>query len=222
MKNRILRALVLAASVVSLASCGSKNCTPAEGTSGATTDNAKVEEKTLTKAFSSPAKVTYNNRRPTYNYYLTTFTFETLEVFSDSSYAFSVSSSTFSALILPEEGTAVQGNERDNSLVTYYGSFTSEADALDEDLVTYHLAKPTRIVGMRDAAYYYDTAAWNDTRKEKTAEKTYEYNPDTHQQVETGSKEYATGDEYLQAKAFASLDLEGTLSTASIVFTALA
>ena len=76
MKNRILRALVLAASVVSLASCGSKNCTPAGGTSGATTDNAKVEEKTLTKAFSSPAKVTYNNRRPTYNYYLTTFTFE--------------------------------------------------------------------------------------------------------------------------------------------------
>ncbi|MCI7788094.1 MAG: hypothetical protein MR518_01130, partial [Mollicutes bacterium] len=124
MKNRILRALVLAASVVSLASCGSKNCTPAGGTSGATTDNAKVEEKTLTKAFSSPAKVTYNNRRPTYNYYLTTFTFETLEVFSDSSYAFSVSSSTFSALILPEEGNAVQGNERDNSLVTYYGSFT--------------------------------------------------------------------------------------------------
>ena len=89
MKNRILRALVLAASVVSLASCGSKNCTPAEGTSGATTDNAKVEEKTLTKAFSSPAKVTYSNRRPTYNYYLTTFAFETLEVFSDSSYAFS-------------------------------------------------------------------------------------------------------------------------------------
>ena len=219
MKNRILRALVLAASVVSLASCGSKNCDAASSGSAASTPAA---EKTLTNAFSSPAKITYNNFRPTYNYYLTTFSFETLEIYSDSTYAFSVSSSTFSAVILPEEGNAVQGNEKDNSLVTYYGSFSAEADALDEDLITYHLAKPTRMVGLRDAAYYYDTAAWNDTRKEKTAEVTYEYNPDTQQQVETGSKEYATGEEYLNAKAFASLDLEATLSTASIVFTALA
>ncbi len=219
MKNRILRALVLVASVVSLASCGSKNCDVASNQSSS---NAPAAEKTLDKAFSSPAKLTYRNRRPTYNYYLTTFSFETLEVYSDSTYAFSVSSSTFSALILPEEGNAIQGNEKDNSLVTYYGSFTAEADALDEDLVTYHLAKPTRRVGLRDAAYYYDTAAWNDVRKEKTAEKTYEYNPDTNTQVETGSKEYATGEEFLNAKAFASLDLEATLSTASIVFTALA
>lgn len=212
MKNRILRMLVLAASFISLASCGSKNCVPS---SSAETPSA---EKTLEKAFSSPAKLTYNNRRPTYNYYLTTFAFETLEIYSDSTYAFSVSSSTYSALVLPEEGNAVQGNERENSLVTYYGSFTSEADELDEDLVTYHLAKPTRRVGLRDASYYYDTANWNETRKEKTIEKTYEFDPNTQQQVETGSKEYATGAEYLEAKAFSSLDVEATLSTSSIVF----
>ncbi len=216
MKNRILRAFVLAASVVSLASCGGKNCDVPSNNSTPTA------EKTLTNAFSSPAKITYNNFRPTYNYYLTTFSFETLEVYSDSTYAFSVSSSTFSALILPEEGNAVQGNEKDNSLVTYYGSFTSEVDSVDDDLVTYHLAKPTRIIGLRNAAYYYDTANWNDTRKAKTAEVTYEFDPNTNQQVETGSKEYATGEEYLNAKAFASLDLEATLSTSSIVFTALA
>ena len=84
MKNRILRAFVLAASVVSLASCGGKNCDVPSNNSTPTT------EKTLTNAFSSPAKITYNNFRPTYNYYLTTFSFETLEVYSDSTYAFSV------------------------------------------------------------------------------------------------------------------------------------
>jgi hypothetical protein len=196
--------------VLALAGCNSSD-------SGKSATNA-----TLTAAYSSPAVLTYVNMRPTYNYYLTTFEFEELETYSDNSYILTVSSSTYSALILPEEGNGVKGNERTNSLTKYYGSFTTEADSLDDDTLYITVSVPTRIVMAYDSSYYVDTDNWTDDMKTKSADITYDFDADTGTQTETGTHEYATGAEYLAAKKFIKeASISASIKNCSIEYTAL-
>ena len=199
---------VLALASIALVGCGTSNPTTAgettlpNTTAQEDTTSGEGKEATLTGNYISPAKMSYSNMRPTYNYYLTTFTFETLETYSDNTYCLTISSTCFSAVILPEEGNDATANERDNYLTKYYGTFTSEVDDLDEDTVYYTLSEPTRIVMAYDSSYYVDTANWTPEMKEKSADKDIKYDPETGSQEVVGTKYYETGAEYLEAKKF--------------------
>ena len=217
--NRFLRLTLLSLSCIALVSCGGTSSTSGTGGTSGTSENGNTSSNpTLTNAFLSPAKLSYTNMRPTYNYYMTTFAFENLETFSDNTYCLSLSSSTFSAVILPEEGNDATGNERNNSLVKYYGSFTSTVDDLDDDTVYYHLSEPSRIVGSDDTLFFYDTANWTDAMKEKTADVTYEYDAETGAQKATGKKEYATGAEFLAAKKFKAVKFTTAKKTRTLEY----
>ena len=212
MKKTKLFALLL--SSLALVGCG-------ENTSDNNKGNTSAAQATLTQEFITPAKLTYSNMRPTYNFYMTTFSFETLKIFSDNSYVLTHSSSMFSAVILPEEGNAAQGNEKQNFLTEYYGTFTKETDELDEDTVYFTISAPTRIVSCYDSLYYLDTDNWTENMKTKTVEK--EIGVDDQGKTFTkGEKTFATGKEYLDAHSFESMKLTCALSTSSMEFVALA
>jgi len=180
--SKIRKVLFLAiASIASLSSCGESGAKVAKCTNG----------------YLSPAVMSYSNMRPTYNYYLTTFTFESLQTFDDNTYVLQVSSSTFSALILPEEGNGAQGNERDNSLTSYYGTFTSEVDDLDPDGLNIKCSIPTRITLLKDSTFFVDTDNWTDDMKTKAAVTKSTYDTATGQQVTEVIKEFNTGSEYV-------------------------
>lgn len=119
-------------------------------------------EHVLTNAYSTPAQISYSNMRPTYNYYLTSFSFQTLELYADGTYTLSVSYSQFSALVIPEEGNDAVGNERANYIIKYYGTFTSEVDALDSETTNVTLSVPSRVVNVLDQVAFYDTDNWTD------------------------------------------------------------
>ena len=217
--NKFLRLTLVSLSSIALVGCGGTTSgnTSAEGTSTQTSAEV-VDAPTLTGSYLSPAQLSYSNMRPTYNYYLTTFAFQNLETYSDNTYCLTLSSSTFSAVILPEEGNDATGNERNNSLVKYYGAFTSTVDDLDDDTVYYHLSEPSRIVGSDDTLFFYDTANWTDDMKEKTADVTYEYDAETGSQKATGKKEYATGAEYLAAKKFSAVKFTTAKKTSTLEY----
>jgi hypothetical protein len=206
------RFITLALSLLSLASCGGN-------ASDNSAEASTVSAATLTAAYSSPAQLSYSNMRPSYNYYLTTFEFETLELYSDDTYCLSVASSTFSAVILPESGNAAQGNERTNYLTKYYGTFTKETDELDDDTLYVKTSVPARLVSIYDSTYYIDTDNWTDNMKKKSADKTYEYVDGA--QKETGSVEYATGAEYLAAHNISSLKITCAVGACSMEYVSL-
>ena len=147
----------------------------------------------LKNGFSSPSSFAYHNMRPQYNYYLTTFSMQTLETYEDGKYIFNEYSSCFSAVVLPEEGQNGQGNERDNSHYSFYGTFTSQPDDLDDSIVNYSLSESTRIVGRVDASVFYDTENWTPEMSKK-AGSTTQYNTDGSTSVVEGEK---TAAEYL-------------------------
>ncbi len=200
MKNsKLIRCAILgAASLMGLAACGT----------------TAAPEAKLVASYISPAKLSYNNMRPTYNYYLTTYDFFVLEEYSDNTYCLTFSTSTFSGLIIPEEGNAAQGNERDNSLWKYYGTITEKkADDLDPETMYYTLSEATRIIATVDSGYFVDTDNWTEDMKTKSADKTYAYDAESGTQTVTGTKEYATGAEYLAAKTIT--ETKATVNTGS-------
>lgn len=154
MKNsKLFLALsLLTLSTMSLASCGTSKIT-------------------MTGNYITQAKLEYMNFRPTYNYYVTTFTYQELETYSDNTYVLSVYSTSFSALILPEEGNAATGNERTNFVKKYFGTYTSIVDELDPDTLNVTLSTPTRFVFLDDAARFYDTANWTEEMGVNAGEK---------------------------------------------------
>lgn len=146
-KLRLLLALVaMGAGTLTLSSCG----------------NSESKAATLTGAYLSPTVLKYMNMRPTYNYYMTYFTFQELETYDDNTYILTVSSSMFSGLVLPDEGNDATGNERENFIQKYYGTCTSAVDELDSDTLNITLAKPTRFVNVYDSTTYFDTANWTE------------------------------------------------------------
>ena len=197
--KKMMRLAVGMIAALSLASCGGEKNTGNTGDTG----NTVAKTATMTAAFTSPAKMNYMNARPNYNYYTTTFAFQTLELYSDNTAVFTISCSTFSAVILPEDGSAATANERNNYLVKFYAPFTSKVDSdLDEDAVDYTLSAPTRMVLEYDSMYYVDTDNWTENMKNKAVDKKTEYDAATGQSKVTGETKYETGAEYLAAHKY--------------------
>jgi len=215
MKKLSLLTAVLAAAT--LASCGGGNSCPVEPSkSEGSTAVAKISHR-----FISPATMTYVNFRPTYNYYLVTFSFETLELYDDNTYDLSVSSSTFSAVVIPEEGDNASANENANSLLHYCGTYTSAVDDLDDTTLNINLSASTRIYGVSDEKGAIDTDNWTEDMKTKNADVQYTYNAETGQREETGRVEYSTGAEYLaKHKAKASVT-HGNISNGNLDYVEL-
>ena len=219
-----LNCIILLSSAALLAACGNGNnpssstsaSVPASESASQTSQNAPKAAK-LEHSFISTAVMSYSNMRPTYNYYVTTFSFQKLELNKDKTYSLTLSTSSFSAVILPEEGNNATANERANSLMTYKGTYSAEVDELDEDGLIISLSAPTSIVGVDDEKGYLDTENWTEGMKKAWADKTYEYDPETKQQKETGSKEYATGAEYLAAHSYGAVsDIGAYISTGNM------
>ena len=101
-----LAALALSAlMVLALAACGG-------GSAGGKT----------TGIYLTPGRLSYQNMRPQYNYYLTTFDQQELTLMDDDTYCLVISSSCFSALELAESTNDAKGNERTNYIVKFYGT----------------------------------------------------------------------------------------------------
>ena len=131
-KHMKLVTLFLAgAMALSLAACNG-------GGGGGSSASGKV-----TGVYLSPANLSYQNMRPQYNYYLTTFTQQEITLMDNNTYCLVLSSSTFSALELAESTNDAKGNERENSITKFYGTYTSQVNDLDEDLLDVTLAAPT-------------------------------------------------------------------------------
>ena len=175
------------------------------GCSGSNTQAAA-----MTASYLSPSVMKYSNMRPKYNYYTLEFSMERLQTFSDGTYQLDVISQVYSALILPEEGSAATGNERTNYVNSYYGTFTSTVDDLDSNTLHLELAAPTRIVSTYDAAYYYDTANWTD------AMSAIEYTD-----IAGNKTTYTSGDEYLSKNKFESASFVASIDTSSIQYVTL-
>jgi hypothetical protein len=187
MKKSIQFAMLLLGGLVTLASCGG-----AQAQSSVT-----KSEATLVGAYLSPAHLSYQNMRPTYNYYLTTFAFESAKLYSDNTYVLEYSSSTFSAIVLPETGSTATGNERTNFLRTYKGTYTSKDDQFDPNIKSITFSAPTALAELYDSTYYIDSEAWTDSMKELTKVAIGTTDTTTGQVNVDHYAYYTTGSEYL-------------------------
>lgn len=176
-------------------------------------------EATVSGVYLSPARLSYANMRPTYNYYMTTFTQQEITLYEDGTYCFIVSSSMFSAVELPAEGNEAKGNERDNSITKYYGTYTSAPNDLDEDLLDVTLAVPTRIIVAYDGQYYLDTSNWNDDMgRQVTPGK---IDTSTGQVIRDPDAEPWTAEQYLETAAFKETEVQLNIKQYSFAYTEL-
>ena len=219
MKKLNLVALLAMSGALMACGGGNQSC-PVESANSSAAE--VVAQGKLQHTFISTATLTYNNMRPTYNYYLTTFSFQTLELYDNASYRLTISSSTFSAVILPEEGNAATGNERANSLLSYWGSYTAKVDELDDEALLVDISAPTRTVGVDDEKGFIDTDNWTENMKKNFADIEYGYDAETQTQVEKGRIEYDTGAAYLAAHSYKAVSeiiastKTGTLDTVTL------
>lgn len=198
-----LAAIVLAlALVLALSACG-----------GGSAKAAKISGVYLT-----PTNLTYHNMRPQYNYYTTTFTQQELTLMDDNSYCLIVSSSTFSALELAESTQDAKGNERDNAITKFYGTYTSKVNDLDEDLLDVTLSKPTRVVKSVDQNYWLDTDNWTDNAAKKVIPAAG-VDPETGAPIVDENAQPWTAAQYLESVAFAETSIQVNQKSASFDFT---
>lgn len=211
--------VVLLASAAALMSCGggSAECSPNSSNAGSTP--AASSSAAIKYSFLSPGTLSYANNRPTYNYYITTFTQETLNIYEDNTYALTVSVVSFSAVILPETGNDATGNERTNSFITYYGTCTYAFDEfVDTDLVI-QLSATNRLVGNVDDKGYFDTANWTDSMKEKTKIEEKKLNEETMQLEPTGAYTYFnTGAEFVAKYGAEAVEAHASVYDDSLEF----
>lgn len=165
------------------------------------TDETKA---TLVESYVSEGKLEYMNMRPTYNYYMTTFKFEVIDLYSDNTYCLTHSSSTFSGLILPEEGNDATGNEKENNITKYFGTYSKAADEIDEDTSHLTLNTPNRIVENYDSQFFADTADFKPVQAK-----------DIQGRV---SATYNTATEFYQAYAFNKKEVTLTKGRAAIKY----
>lgn len=187
-KNFNLMALAsFALSTMALTACGGGNVSAAK-TKG---------------VYLSPSVMSYQNMRPTYNYYLTTFTQEELTLFDDDSFCLIVSSSTFSALVISEDNNDFSGNERTNYMHKYYGEYTAVVNDIDEDLLDVTLKSVKRVVTSYDQSYWLDTDNWNDEMGKKVIPPAG-YDQTTGAPIVDENAEPWTAKQYLDSKQFAA------------------
>ena len=203
MKKLLSIILAVAMVAVLLAGCGGS----------AASGNAKT-----VGVYLSPAELSYSIMRPQYNYYLTTFTQQEITLLDDNTYVAIVSASTFSALELAESTNDAKGNERTNSIVKFYGTYTSQVNDLDEDLLDVVLSAPTRVVESYDQTYWLDTDNWNDDMGKKVV-------PPTGVDQNTGAPIYDpdaqpwTAAQFLESLSFTGASIQVNQKTASFDYT---
>lgn len=179
-----------------------------------------AEEAKVTGMYLSPAKLSYQNMRPTYNYYLTTFTHQELTILDDNTYCLIISESTFSALELAESTSDAKGNERTNSITKYYGTYTSQVNELDEDLLDITISAPTRVVKTYDQTYWLDTDNWTDQMGKLVVPATG-YDQTTGAPIYDENAEPWTAEQYLKSMAFSEITIQANQKTFSFDFTEL-
>ena len=197
--KKLVTLFLTAAMALSLAACGGK----ADGK--------------ITGIYLSPAQLSYINMRPEYNYYLTTFTQQEITLMDDNTYCLEVSAATFSALELSESTSDAKGNERENSITKFYGTYTSQVNDLDEDLLDVTLAAPTRVVRSFDQLYWADTDNWNDAMgKAVTPTQT---DPNTGAPIVDENAQPWTAQQSLESVAFPETTVQVNVKTSSFDFT---
>ena len=197
--KKLVTLFLTAAMALSLAACGGK----ADGK--------------ITGSYLSPAQLSYINMRPEYNYYLTTFTQQEITLMDDNTYCLEVSAATFSALELSESTSDAKGNERENSITKFYGTYTSQVNDLDEDLLDVTLAAPTRVVRSFDQLYWADTDNWNDAMgKAVTPTQT---DPNTGAPIVDENAQPWTAQQFLESVAFPETTVQVNVKTSSFDFT---
>ena len=184
------------------------------------TASGAAEEAKVTGMYLSPAKLSYQNMRPTYNYYLTTFAHQELTILDDNTYCLIVSESTFSALELAESTNDAKGNERNNSVIKYYGTYTSKVNDLDEDLLDITISAPTRVVKTYDQTYWLDTDNWTDQMGKLVVPATG-YDQTTGAPIYDENAEPWTAEQYLKSMAFSEITIQANQKTFSFDFTEL-
>lgn len=168
----------------------------------------------ITGSYMSNASLGYTNTRPTYNYYVTTMNQQVLDLLDSTHYCFSIYSTSYSGLVLPEEGNGAQGNERANYVLSFYGTYTKTANELDDSMSDISLSAPSRVTMNYDGQYYVDSDNWDDAAKTHT-----QFTDNTTQEV----KQYASGSEYLNSfntKATSIAVTEGTANFDYVDYTA--
>lgn len=168
----------------------------------------------ITGSYMSNASLGYTNTRPTYNYYVTIMNQQVLDLLDSTHYCFSIYSTSYSGLVLPEEGNDAQGNERANYVLSFYGTYTKTANELDDSMSDISLSAPSRVTMNYDGIYYVDSDNWDDAAKTHT-----QFTDTTTQEV----KQYASGSEYLNsfnAKATSIAVTEGTANFDYVDYTA--
>lgn len=172
----------------------------------------------VTGVYLTPAKLSYANMRPQYNYYMTTFAHQELTLLDDNTYCLIVSSSMFSALELAESTNDAKGNERNNSITKYYGTYTSQVNDLDEDLLDVTLSAPTRIVMSNDQTYWLDTDNWTEAMG-KAVTPPAGIDPETGAPIVDENAAAWTAAQYLESEAFAETTIQVNQKTASFDYT---
>lgn len=163
----------------------------------------------ITGSYMSNASLGYMNVRPTYNYYVTTMNQQVLDLLDSTHYCFSIYSTSYSGLVLPEEGNGVQGNERANYVLSFYGTYTKTANELDDSMSDISLSAPNRVTMNYDGKYYVDSDNWDDAAKTHT-----QFTDNTTQEV----KQYASGSEYLNSFNTKATSISVTEGTANFDF----
>ena len=202
---KLVTLFLAAAMALSLAACS--------GGGGGSNTGCKV-----TGIYLSPAQLDYQNMRPQYNYYLTTFTQQEITLMDDNTYCLVVSASTFSALELAESTNDAKGNERENSITKFYGTYTSKANDLDDDLLDVTLAAPTRVVRSFDQSYWLDTDNWSDAMGKAVVPA--EIDPSTGAATVDPNATPWTAQQYLESIAFPETSVQVNTKTSSFDFTA--
>lgn len=163
----------------------------------------------ITGSYMSNASLGYMNVRPTYNYYVTTMNQQVLDLLDSTHYCFSIYSTSYSGLVLPEEGNGVQGSERANYVLSFYGTYTKTANELDDSMSDISLSAPSRVTMNYDGKYYVDSDNWDDAAKTHT-----QFTDTTTQEV----KQYASGSEYLNSFNTKATSISVTEGTANFDF----
>lgn len=163
----------------------------------------------ITGSYMSNASLGYMNVRPTYNYYVTTMNQQVLDLLDSTHYCFSIYSTSYSGLVLPEEGNGVQGSERANYVLSFYGTYTKTANELDDSMSDISLSAPSRVTMNYDGKYYVDSDNWDDAAKTHT-----QFTDNTTQEV----KQYASGSEYLNSFNTKATSISVTEGTANFDF----
>ena len=151
---------------------------------------------------------------------MTTFAHQELTILDDNTYCLIISESTFSALELAESTNDAKGNERNNSVIKYYGTYTSKVNDLDEDLLDITISAPTRVVMTNDQTYWLDTDNWTEAMGKIVVPPTG-FDMTTGTPIMDENAEPWTAEQYLASKAFSDVVIQANQKTASFDFTEL-